>query len=236
MIESALHDERFVLTSQPVISDTGEFHQEIFINMIDIQGEIQRAGYFMPMVINLSLANDIDRYVLKHATDFLGKNENITLAVNVSTEFLKDRESFTWFRSFLREIRGLASRLVFEIPDSAISKNPEICLDFAGMLRGMGFRFGIDRFVMTDSSVNYLQQLRPDYIKVEQDYLLDIENKGDTGVALKSFLTITESIGVKLIATKVENEEQRNALEAREIKYFQGRGIADIAPLEKKND
>ncbi|WP_265823126.1 bifunctional diguanylate cyclase/phosphodiesterase [Geovibrio ferrireducens] len=234
MIESALSEQRFMLTSQPVVSEIGELHREIFINMIDLQGQIQRAGYFMPMVIKLSLANDVDQYVLRHATDFLDKNQGITLAVNVSNDFLKDRESFTWFRKFLSSVRHLNSRLVFEIPDEAIGKSFDICLDFSGLLKGTGFKFGIDRFVMNETSVKYLHLLKPDYIKVEQDYLLDIENNGDAGIALNAFLTITESLGIKLIATKIENEEQKAVLEARQIKYFQGRGIADISPLGDK--
>ena len=234
MIESALSDQRFMLTSQPVVSDTGELHQEIFINMVDLQGQIQRAGYFMPMVIKLSLANEVDQYVLRHATDFLDKNQDITLAVNVSNDFLKDRESFTWFRKFLGTVRHLSKRLVFEIPDEAIGKNFDICLDFSGLIKGTGFKFGIDRFVMNETSVKYLHLLKPDYIKIEQDYLLDIENRGEAEVALNAFLTITESLGIKLIATKIENEEQKAVLEARQIKYFQGRGIADITPLGDK--
>lgn len=231
MIESALSEERFTLTSQPVVSDGGELHREIFINMIDFQGEVQRAGFFMPMVIKLSLANEVDRYVLKHATEFLEGNPGVTLAVNVSNEFLKNRESFTWFRKFLDAAVGVKKHLVFEIPDEAVGKNLEICLDFSGLLKGKGFTFGIDRFVMSESSLKYLHLLKPDYIKVERDYLLDIDNSGDAGVALNAFLNITESLGIKLIATKIESEEEKEILRSRHIKYFQGRGIADVSPL-----
>jgi diguanylate cyclase (GGDEF)-like protein len=231
MIENALDEHRFMLTSQPVVSDGGELHREIFVNMIDFQGEVQKAGFFMPMVIKLSLAKDVDRYVLKHATEFLENNPGVTLAVNVSNEFLKNRESFTWFRKFLDNAVSVRKHLVFEIPDEAVGRNLEICLDFSGLLKGKGFTFGIDRFVMSESSLKYLHLLKPDYIKVERDYLLDIENTGDSGVALNAFLNITESLGIKLIATKIENEEQKEILKARHIKYFQGRGIADISPL-----
>lgn len=234
IIESALVEKRFLLTAQPVISETEELHQEIFVNMVDLEGQVQRAGFFMPMVIKLSLAEEIDKYVLKHATDFLLDNPDITLAVNVSNDFLKDRASFTWFRKFLFDIKELRDRLVFEISDTAVNKYFHICLDFAGLLKGTGFSFGIDRFVMSENSVKHLDLLKPDYIKVEQDYLLDMEDENSKDLALNSFLTITESLGIKLIATKVENDEQKEVLSSRQIKYFQGRGIADISPLGEK--
>jgi diguanylate cyclase (GGDEF)-like protein len=235
MIEEAIQDKRFILTSQPVMSDDGELHQEIFINMVDRSGAVQRAGYFMPMVISLNLADNLDRYVLKQTIKFLEDNSATTVAINITDEFLKDRESFTWFRQFLKESKEISERLTFEISDTAINKHIDICLDFAGLVKGLGFSYGIDRFIMSESSLENLQKLKPDYIKIEQDYLID-SNDEDSNTALKSFLTISESLGIKLIATKVESSEQRSSLESKKIKYFQGRGIADISPLEGNNE
>jgi len=233
MIEDAIQEKRFTLTAQPVMSNGGEFHQEIFINMVDKDGAIQRAGYFMPMVISLNLADNLDRYVLEETVLFLRKNSETAVAINITDEFLKDRASFTWFRQFLIATKELAGRLTFEISDSAINKHIDICLDFAGLVRGLGYTFGIDRFTMSQSSLENLQKLKPNYIKIEQDYLVD---KDGSNAALKSFLTISESLGIKLIATKVENQEQRSELESKNIKYFQGRAIADISPLDGEDE
>ena len=50
-------------------------------------------------------------------------------------------------------------------------------------------------------------------------------------MVLNALFTITDSLDIKLIATKIETDAQRRALADRNITYFQGRGIADIAPL-----
>jgi EAL domain-containing protein (putative c-di-GMP-specific phosphodiesterase class I)/GGDEF domain-containing protein len=232
MIEEALKNNRFVLTSQSVMSDNGELHQEIYINMVDAEGVVQKAGYFMPMVISLNLANDLDRYVLEKTVEYLGSSENSTLAINITDMFLNDRASFTWFRKLLISARHLTGRLTFEISDSAIKNNLDICLDFAGLIKGLGFSFGVDRFEMSQQSLENLQQLKPDYMKVDHEYLIDTD-AGEVAAALKSLQTITESLGIKLIATKIDNEELRRKLESNNIKYFQGRGVADINPLDR---
>jgi len=230
MIEAALTENRFVLTSQPVLSDGEEFHQEIYVNMVDRQGVVQRAGFFMPMVINLNLANNLDRYVLEKTVDFLTDDKNSTLAINITDMFLNDRASFSWFRKLLVSAKHLADRLTFEISDSAIKHHLDICMDFAGLIKGLGFTFGVDRFTMSKESLENLQQLKPNYLKVDYEYLIDVDSGEVTG-ALKSLQTITDSLGIKLIATKIDNDELKKMLEDNNIKYFQGRGVADINPL-----
>jgi diguanylate cyclase (GGDEF)-like protein len=232
MIESALQEDRFVLTSQPVISDGVELHQEIYVNMVDREGVVQRAGFFMPMVINLNLANDLDRYVLEKTVEFLTSNEQNTLAINITDMFLNDRASFSWFRKLLVSAKHLSGRLTFEISDSAIKHQLEICMDFAGLIKGLGFTFGVDRFAMSQESLENLQQLKPNYLKVDFEYLIDTESGEATG-ALKSLQTVTDSLGIKLIATKIDNDEMKKKLEDNNIKYFQGRGVAGINPLVK---
>ncbi len=154
MIEEALENNRFVLTSQAVVSETGELHQEIYVNMVDTDGTVQRAGYFMPMVVSLNLANNLDRYVLEKTVEFLSSNENSTLAINITDMFLNDRASFSWFRKLLVSGKHLSERLTFEISDSAIRSHLDICLDFTGLIKGLGFTFGgVDRFTMSQTSL-----------------------------------------------------------------------------------
>lgn len=232
MIEAALEEDRFVLTSQPVISDGVELHQEIYVNMVDREGVVQRAGFFMPMVINLNLANELDRYVLEKTVEFLTENEQNTLAINITDMFLNDRASFSWFRKLLVSAKHLSERLTFEISDSAIKHHLDICMDFAGLIKGLGFTFGVDRFAMSQESLENLQQLKPNYLKVDFEYLIDVDSGEVTG-ALKSLQTVTDSLGIKLIATKIDNDEMKKKLEDNSIKYFQGRGVAGINPLVK---
>lgn len=235
LIENALDKNRFVLTSQSVMSESGELHQEIYVNMVDENGVVQRAGFFMPMVVSLNLANNLDRYVLEKTVEHLNDNKQSTLAINITDTFLNDRQSFSWFRKLLVSAKQLSDRLTFEISDSAIKNHLEVCLDFSGLIKGLGFTFGVDRFVMSQQSLENLQQLKPNYLKIDYEYLTDTET-GGPAAALKSLQTITESLGIKLIATKIDNDELRHKLEENNIKYFQGRGVAGINPLGKKNE
>jgi len=231
MLDAALSDGRFFLSAQPVLSDTNEYHREIFINLKDTDAVTHRAGYFMPMVINLGMAGKIDRYVLECAAACLKENPDHIFAVNITTDFCKDRLAFSWLRQYLADNKPIKTRLVLEIHDSTLIQHPDICLDLSGMLKGMGYAFGIDQYSMNEVSLDLIKEMKPQYIKIDYDYLEDIDKQMNTVIALNAMLTITDSLGIELIASKIETEEQRLSLAAKNINYFQGLGIAGVAPL-----
>lgn len=232
MLDAALADRRFFLTAQPVLSDTREYHREIYINLKDDNNVTHKAGYFMPMVINLGMAGKLDRYVLEHTAAHLRGNSKSVYAVNITTDFCKDRLAFSWLRQFLDDNKPIQSCLTLEIHDNTLIQHPDICRDLAGMLKGMGYAFGIDQYTMNEVSLDLIKEMRPQYIKIDYDYLQDVDSQMNTAIALNAMLTITDSLGIELIASKIETEKQKQTLTAKNINYFQGLGIADIAPLE----
>ena len=236
LIEKAFFDNRFILSAQPVISEKDELHREVYISLVDRLGAKYGAGYFMPMAMSLGLAGRLDQYVLEHAARYLSANPERVLAINLTTEFCKDRKALPWLRQFLAANKSVKTRLILEIQENTVIQYPDICLDLAGMFTGLGYKFGVDQYTMNDASLHLLKKLKPQYIKIERDYLEVFDDPGKTDMVLNALFTITDSLGIKLIATKIETEAQRRALADRTITYFQGRGIAEIAPLGNSNE
>ncbi|MBW2655962.1 MAG: EAL domain-containing protein, partial [Deltaproteobacteria bacterium] len=171
LIEEAFSENRFFLTAQPVMSGADEFHREIFVNILDRKGVQYQAGLFMPMVITLGMASRLDRYILEQSGQYLLANSDPALAVNITTEFSRDRLSGPWLRKFLMKHKSLQDRLIFEIHETTLIRHPEICIDFIGLITGMGFKFGLDQYTLHDASLNLLKKIKPYYIKIERDYL-----------------------------------------------------------------
>ena len=154
----------------------------------------------------------------------------------MTTEFCKDRLALQWLRQFLAAGKEIRTGLAFELHENTLIQSPEICLDLAGLFHGLGYQFGIDQFTLNDAALNLLEKLKPAYIKVERDYLEVFDDPGKTDMVLNAIFTITDSLDIKLIATKIESEAQREVLAARNITCFQGRGIAAIAALGNSHE
>lgn len=233
MLHSALADQRFILLSQPVVSDQGELHQEVYINFADSNGRVYKAGYFMPMAISLGLAGRIDKYVLERVAQHLKKIPARALAVNITDAFCKDRLAGIWLRQFLEANQFLREQLFFEIHDNTLIQYPDLCFDLTVMLQKLGFGIGIDQLSLNDTSLNLLNDLKPVYVKIEKDYFHDMNSGlGNTEVALNSLRSLTDSLDIKLIVTKIEDTKMYQALLSKRIKYFQGLAIAPITPLD----
>lgn len=232
LIDVAFSENHFFLTAQPVRSDSGEFHREVFVNMMDQEGTQRKANLFIPMITTLGLASKLDRYIIEESAAFLQENQEIVLAVNITTEFCRDHLAVAWLRQFLSDKKNLADHLLFEIHENTLINFSEICFEFAGLITGKGFKLGIDRFTMHDQSLKSLDKIKPYYIKIERDYLEVFDDPQKADMVLNSLFTITQSLSIKLIATKIENETQRLELADKGINYFQGHGIAKIIALK----
>jgi EAL domain-containing protein (putative c-di-GMP-specific phosphodiesterase class I)/GGDEF domain-containing protein len=232
LIDVAFSENHFFLTAQPVQSDAGEFHREVFVNMVDQDGIQRKANLFIPMITTLGLASKLDRYIIEESAAFLHENQETVLAVNITTEFCRDHLAVAWLRQFLTDKKYLADRLLFEIHENTLINFSDICFEFAGLITGKGFKLGIDRFTMHDLSLKSLNKIKPYYIKIERDYLEVFDDPQKADMVLNALFAITQSLSIKLIAVKIENETQRLELAGKNITYFQGHGIADIIALK----
>lgn len=232
LIDVAFSENHFFLTAQPVRSDTGEFHREVFVNMVDQDGIQRKANLFIPMITTLKLASKLDRYIIEESAAFLQENKETILAVNITTEFCRDNLAVAWLRQFLGDKKHLADQLLFELHENTLINFSDICFEFAGLVTRKGFKLGIDRFTMHDLSLKSLDKIKPYYIKIERDYLEVFDDPQKADMVLNALFAITQSLGIKLVATKIENETQRFELAGKGINYFQGHGIADIIALK----
>lgn len=232
LMDVAFSENHFFLTVQPVRSGSGELHREVFVNLVDREGIQRKANLFIPMITTLGLASKLDRYMIEESATFLQESKESALAVNITTEFCRDHSAVAWLRQFLSDKKFLADHLLFEMHENTLINFPELCADFAGLITGKGFKLGIDRFTMHELSLKLLDKIKPCYIKIERDYLEVFDDPQKADMVLNSLFTITQSLGIRLIATKIENETQRMELADKNITYFQGHGIAGVIPLK----
>ena len=110
----------------------------------------------------------------------------------------------------------------FEVSNQTLLSALNEGLEFANALRESGHNFGIDRFSIEDeSNLNYLQMLKPAYIKINSNYLHDML-QNEQGQVNNALQILIESLDIKIIAANLESKEIKESLENIGIKYFQG--------------
>lgn len=236
MLQSAIEENRFVLFQQSAYTQQrGIFAKELLLRLKDVDGNIHSAGYFMPAVKRLNRVTDIDQLVIKLALKYLtGLNTSSQerIAINLTHSVLQSEELKRWLLSSLKQIN--TKQLVFEAPEQMINEHKAQSWPLIQEFKRMGIQFGIDNFGSQFANMSYLQELRPDFIKLDMGFSQAIEKDEQTGSYISSLVEMCDSLDIQLIAMAVEDDSQKSAFEALGVKIFQGYLYGAPKPLSNK--
>lgn len=221
IIENRIKEHAIALALQDVYNTEGEIlHAEAYIRLFDEEKNIYEAGDFIPLVHTMRLDTKLDKNVINYAMKEPSLQDR-NIAINVSLRFIQDKSALVWLKERLATLAG--DRVFnFEVSNQTLLSALNEGLEFANMLRESGHNFGIDRFSIEDeSNLNYLQMLKPEYIKINSKYLHDML-QNEQGQVNNALQILIESLDIKIIAANLESQEIKESLESIGIKYFQG--------------
>ncbi|MBN2869534.1 MAG: EAL domain-containing protein [Campylobacterales bacterium] len=234
----SIEESRMVLAFQSAVVYTDEgmkvMHEEILLRLLDREGTIHSAGYFIPVATSLGLVDTLDRYMIGKVLSHLReKYTSVSMAINLSCDFITKQSNRDWLRGELEDFRRQnRTQLWFEVSNAVALNEPEAVQILSSMLKQQGHRFGIDHFVLPERGAEYLQAIRPDYVKSNGTYLQDMLYDKDTGHVRESFNNLTKSMGIDVIAINIEDAKQMEELKALGITRFQGSYIAPVTLLK----
>lgn len=226
IFSSIFEENRIVLAEQSVKNknDDSIFHHEIFIRIREHNNTFQTASYYLPIANSLGLSTKIDQHVIKMITNNM---QNITsaYAINISKEFIKHSHSFLELRNILSSLqKSHPYMLHFECSESDILQDIETQVKFTDMVHALKQCYGIDRFSGLNG-IAYIKKLRPDYIKINVNYILEAHK--DNQIVLQTLKILAQTMDITLIITAIQNKEQLEKLKEIGYEYFQGQFIEE---------
>lgn len=236
---TSLAESRMLLAFQSAVEERegnamAVLHEEIFMRLLDRDGTIHTAGYFIPVATSLGLIDTLDRYMIEKVFKHVRERNAITpLALNISGDFIAKAANIQWLREQLEHFRRQSDLpLWFEVSNTVALQDSEAVSAVGSMVKSFGCRFGIDHFTIPEVGAHYLQAIRPDYVKANGAYLKDMMTDAQTGQSRESFMNVIRSLGITLIALNLEEAKEVEHLKALGITRFQGSHIAPVALLK----
>ncbi|MDF1884521.1 EAL domain-containing protein [Sulfurimonas sp. SAG-AH-194-C21] len=220
-------ENRIILATQSAINTTTKstYHDEMLVRITEDDGSIHTAGFYLPMANSLGLLSKFDESTIKSVLESIDTYQN-PVAVNISKDFVLQSLNFLELRSRLSKLRtSHPQTLHFECSENEILQELDSYVEFADMVHAHKQLFGIDRFSGIQN-IGYIEKIRPDYIKVNVNFILS-SYENNQGV-LNSLNTLSKTMGITLIITAVQHEEQLSKLEEIGYENFQGLVISDI--------
>ena len=233
-VQAALRQDRVVFAFQPVVSaTTGEVHYyECLLRLRDAEGGVLAAGEFIQEIERFGYIRLIDRYILDKVLAEAVSHPGVTFGFNISALTTADRQ---WLRSLVTRLRAqpdLARRLVVEITETAALYDIEESARFVNALRRTGCRVALDDFGAGHTSLQHLQSLAVDMVKIDRSFIRDITTNEESQVFLRHLLGLAKGFGFSTIAEGVETEEEAKILRLEGVDFLQGYhyGAATLDP------
>lgn len=241
-MQAALAENRFELYGQALSALASPASEpeyvEVLLRMHDAQGNAVSPGLFIPAAERYQLMHDIDRWVVENALKLLAdtphtQGQETVYAINLSGMSLGEPD-FTDFVITRLHASGLpATRLCFEITETAAISNFARAILFIRRLQALGCRFALDDFGSGVSSFAYLKTLPVDYLKIYGGFVKDMGDDPIDAAMVRTINEIGHITGRKTIAEWVENEAIMTRLRDMGVDYAQGYHIARPRPLRE---
>ncbi|MCB1922004.1 MAG: EAL domain-containing protein, partial [Candidatus Competibacteraceae bacterium] len=146
----------------------------------------------------------------------------LRVAVNLSTLQLLRQELCADIRAALGEVGLPGSALELELTETLVMSNPEQAIRTLSELKGLGVVIAIDDFGTGYSSLSYLKRLPIDKLKLDREFIGDLQDDPDDAVIVRTMLAMAKALNIRATAEGVERQSQLRFLREHQCEEAQG--------------
>lgn len=227
IISQTLDDNGFCFVLWAAVDSKAEKidHNVISITMQTADGTIYSYGQFMASANQVGLSSRIYQNVINMMFMLPDMRlEGKICSLRLSYEYLSATETYTELSQLFKSYAlKLPFKLVIEVPDRLIRQNYEQIKLYKALFEKYNIEMGIFEFIGENADYQYLQEIRPIYIKAEAEYFISQSDQ-----AISSLRLITDTVGISLVATSVMDMATLNRLKEKDIHIIQGRAAETI--------
>ncbi|KQW87415.1 diguanylate phosphodiesterase [Massilia sp. Root418] len=165
-------------------------------------------GEFIPVIECSGLAQPTTAWVLNAALRqqraWRNAGLQVQMAVNVSAANLIEPDFVAQVEHCLNMYDLPPSCLELEITESAIMEHPERAQATLAAIGDIGVHLAIDDFGTGYSSLSYLQSMPADVVKIDQSFIIGLEDDVRKQSLVSTMITLTRDLGHRVVAEGVE--------------------------------
>ncbi|MEZ5442811.1 MAG: EAL domain-containing protein [Lysobacterales bacterium] len=192
-------------------AELGEVGPEVFVPLLEESGSIVNVG------------RQVVREALRQIAAWRREGlPTLKVAVNLSTLQLLRAELCSDIHAALAEA-GLPGRaLELELTETLLMSNPEQAIRTLAELKGLGVSIAVDDFGTGYSSLSYLKRLPIDKLKIDREFIGDLQKDPDDAVIVETILAMARALQLRATGEGVEEPAQLRFLENHRCEEVQG--------------
>jgi PAS domain S-box-containing protein/diguanylate cyclase (GGDEF)-like protein len=235
----ALERQEFVLYYQPKVDTATRsiVGLEALIRWQSPELGLVPPAKFIPLMEESGMILDVGAWVLQRASlDHRRWLEQglkwLRVAVNVSAIQLRQRNFVQLVEEAILE--GVApTGIDLEITESLVMQDVEENIGKLNKIRALGIQVVIDDFGTGYSSLGYLARLPIEALKIDRSFIAAMLNDSAAMTIVQTINSLAHTLGLKVVAEGVEEEEQAKYLRLLRCDQFQGYLVNEPVPFDE---
>ena len=237
-LAEALQRDAVVVHYQPIVRlhDRRPVGAEALVRWEHPQRGLLLPAEFLPAVDSPALVASLGQRVLRQACHAatswsreVAGGASVQVAVNLSERELLQPGTVTFVREALAVAECAAERLLLEVPEQALLREPDEAGRALAALKDLGVQLAVDDLGTGSSPLSYLKRFPVDVVKVDRSLVAGLGHDADQSAVVASLISMARAIGVRCVAEGVETADQLSVL--RRLGCDLGQGYLFSRPL-----
>ena len=228
-LDEAIQNEEFYIVLQPKVSgkynrlegaealarwkmaDGREIYPDDFVPAFEKDGSIVKLDFY--------IYEKVMAYIRKR----LDENKKVLpISMNVSRAHMFSDDFVTKFKALIEKYQVPTQYLELEITESIYLENMSSFNSMIESLRMLGIRISMDDFGSGYSSLNVLNDLKIDLLKIDKIFMKDETLKESDKTIIRFIIDMARQLSVKVLCEGVETQSQRSFLNEAGCELHQG--------------
>lgn len=182
---------------------------------------------FIPYLEKSNYITKLDIYVWKKAASFIKKwkdkgFQNVRVSVNISEKDFYFTDIYSELTEIVKKYGISPQQLKLEITENTIVNKDSSILETIKELKNCGFKIEIKNFGQGNCCLSIINEVAPDFIKVDMNALNINDYYNRSTILLKSIISLSKKIGIGVTVSKIESNTEIELISKLNCDRFQG--------------
>lgn len=228
-LKKALKNNEIYVVYQPVVNPfTCKIKGvEALVRWQNRMGDLISPEVFIPIAEKLGIIEDIDRLVFEKSCRMLllwGEifEEDFFVSINASPIWFTSPDFIKFTHDIIVELNVNPAKICIEIIETCLIEDINQANGIILDAKELGVKIALDDFGKGYSSLNYLRNLDIDKLKIDKDFLLEMDFESQEYNLIDSIVDMAHHMNFEVVVEGVEEIPQLEYLKTLNVEMIQG--------------
>jgi len=222
-LKVALVSDRMKVYKQPIFDYKKNTitKYECLMRIEDSDGTILAPAKFMDILESMAIYSEYTKSMIYKSFKYF-EDRKYEFSINLALSDIENYNTISFLKKMLSSYPDVAKRCTIELLENEAVKNFRLVNNFFREMSQYGVKTALDDFGSGYSNFAHVFSLELNYIKIDGSIVQKVLKDEKMAILVKTVVEMAHSLGMKVIAEFVSDENIFNEIKKLEVDYAQG--------------